>query len=155
MTTVDQFAARMGELGRSVESGRARLLREAALRIDQTLVLATPVDTGRARSNWIVSINAPVNQPRPAFAPTSPLNSSALTLLNNRFGERENAAAALAASAGTIASVSPGDTIFISNNLPYIGELDDGKSPQAPAGYIREAIGDAVAGLRGVRILGD
>ena len=155
MSSLDRFADSMLRRARQVDDGRARLLREVGLRIDQTVVLGTPVDTGRARSNWIVEFNASPRSTRDAFFPTIALNSSALTLLNQRFSERQNAQAAIAEAAGKLASVRPGDTIFIVNNLPYIGPLADGLSPQAPPGYVRTAIAEAIASLSNVRLLAD
>ena len=36
----------------------SRIMRKVALAVDQVAVLRTPVDTGRARSNWVVTLGA-------------------------------------------------------------------------------------------------
>jgi hypothetical protein len=89
---------------------------DAAFEADQQLVLATPVRTGRARSNWIASFNIPSDEVR------GPLEVSA----------------ALSQNMPTIATAKLGDIIYLSNNLPYIGSLNDGSSAQAPAGFVQK-----------------
>ena len=101
------------------------------------------MDTGRARSNWIASVNTPSRKEVEAYAPGEDLGS----------GEMANAQRALDQAATTIAQVRQGDTIWISNNLAYIQRLDDGYSKQAPAGFVDRAVVVAVAKIRGVRIL--
>ena len=58
MATLAQFRRRMGVLAKKVEEGGGRAVQTVALDLDRRLVLATPVDTGRARSNWLVGINS-------------------------------------------------------------------------------------------------
>ena len=89
-------------------------MKKDALAIDRAVVLATPVDTGRARANWIVS-NA------------SPANKSSL---------ETGAQAALSQGESAIRGHRGLQTIFIQNNLAYIERLNDGYSKQAPSKYI-------------------
>lgn len=142
MASISSFARSMRSYAGTVDSARSRVLREVGLRIDQTVVLATPVDTGRARSNWIVQIGSPSLGVREPFVPGAKGSTGP-----------QNVQAALADAAGKIASVGPGDTIYLVNNLPYIGPLSRGSSPQADAGWIVVAVRTAVAGLAGVRVL--
>lgn len=83
-----------------------------ALQVDRELVNETPVDTGRARANWLPSINSPRTETVGESNAESPLN------LNYKLG----------------------DTIYIANNLPYIRRLNDGHSQQAPAGFVDKII---------------
>lgn len=91
-----------------------KTVRAIAFVVDAELVKATPVDTGRARSNWIPSLNTPdvrlvdPNQ-KPDISPV-------------------------------IKSYTLDDTILISNNLPYIKKLNSGSSLQAPAGFVDMAL---------------
>jgi hypothetical protein len=91
-----------------------KTVRAVAFVVDAELVRATPVDTGRARSNWIPSLNSPdvrlvdPNQ-KPDISPV-------------------------------IKSYKLDDTILISNNLPYIKNLNNGSSQQAPAGFVDKAL---------------
>lgn len=131
------FARRMRQRGQQVEEGVNRVVRTTALIADQNLVLSTPVDTGRARSNWQVSIGTPVETTREAFAPGE-LGSTA----------GPNAQAAIAEGQQVINQRRSGETIFITNNLPYIQRLNDGYSAQAPAGFVQTAVQRAVEYVR-------
>lgn len=93
-------------------------VKRAAILIDQTLVAATPVDTGRARSNWIVTLGVPSAASRLPMSPTEAL----------REGE------------SVINGWRPGQSIFITNNLNYISKLNAGSSAQAPAGFVERAV---------------
>lgn len=143
MAGLRDFSRRIRERGRQVESGANRIKREVALIADREVVLETPVDTGRARSNWIVSLTAPILDEREPYAPGERLGKS----------ERSNAQAAIDQGAGRIVVAAPGQTIFISNNVSYIGRLNDGWSAQAPAGFVQTAVLRAVGSVRGARIL--
>ncbi|MDH0157355.1 HK97 gp10 family phage protein [Stutzerimonas stutzeri] len=92
-----------------------KIARVATLELFSGVIRATPVDTGRARGNWQTSVGAPVN------------------------GEiaREGDAAALA----EVEAKTPqgaGQVTYLSNNLPYIDELERGSSKQAPEGMVRK-----------------
>lgn len=99
-----------------------RVIAKIALDVTANLKSTTPVDTGWARSNWIPSVGA-------AFGGTvgSP------TAVSGSGGE------------GRIAGykLSQG-SVFISNNVPYIGRLNSGYSKQAPAGFVQRAVEKAV-----------
>lgn len=104
----------------------------ANLRTAPTTGYGTPVDTGWARANWIPQIGTP----RTATE-----------------GTREAAEAGNVSSAGQeagIASVVTGykrerGPIYISNNVPYILNLNEGSSKQAPKGFVQNAIAKAIA----------
>lgn len=127
----------MSELGKRVDRNVPKLLRQVALSVDQAVVTATPVDTGRARSNWRVSVNAPLDGEIETYGP----GGTAI-------------AGAIAQARGAVSRVdSARDVIYISNNLPYIGRLNDGTSAQAPKGYVQLAIGAATSTARVARLL--
>lgn len=92
-----------------------KTVRAVALVVDAELINTTPVDTGRARANWLPSLNTPdVRIVEPNSAPlllTTELKSFKLS-----------------------------DTILITNNLPYIRRLNDGSSKQAPKGFVDKAL---------------
>lgn len=94
--------------------------RIVGLTLLRLVVKATPVDTGRARGNWFVSVGTPfrgISEDRKA--------SSAITEGNNVIGSAVNISY---------------PTITLSNNLPYIERLNDGHSQQAPAKFVELAI---------------
>lgn len=89
--------------------------------VDQALVLATPVDTGRARANWTPTIGTPSTEYKKGSYDKSGSN-------------------AISEATNLTKSLKPGDDFYISNNAPYIGALNDGHSKQAPAGFVEKAV---------------
>lgn len=65
-----------------------------------------------------------------------------------------NAAAAIEAADKVIETFDIGKNaeIHITNNLPYIGALNDGHSKQAPADFVRIAVMDGLATVRGAKV---
>lgn len=125
------FGRKMRVTGALVADNAAALVRRVAVTVDSELVFSTPVDTGRARSNWQVELN------QPASGTAEPVAASA----------------AVAAAEAKIATAKPGDTIHITNNLPYIGRLNDGWSAQAPAGFVETAVLAGARRARGAKLL--
>lgn len=111
--------------GDTVEEDLGKLRSEVALRLHRSIVLKTPVDTGRARGSHAVSYSSP----RPS---SGGINSVGQTL---------------ASGAATIASraQSPYEIIYIASSLPYIGKLEFGSSRQAPEGMYRVSIASVKA----------
>jgi len=100
-----------------------------ALDVHGNLVEATPVDTGHARINWTPTVAAPAR------------------------GEIEGADPGSAVDpVVALGPASPGDVMFITNNVPYIRRLNEGSSPQAPAGFVEKAVERAVKKREGRRL---
>lgn len=112
MATIKDQLAGVYEV--KVKNALTKTVRAIALVIHGELTNTTPVDTGRARSNWLPSLNTPRND----------------TVAPNQ-GERVD---------GVLKEYDIKDTIFITNNLPYIQRLNDGYSKQAPSGFVDIAI---------------
>lgn len=115
----EQFSRRMKAIAANVVTGSNDVKRRTALVLDRELVIATPVDTGRARSNWIVSVESPSDEIKEDYSP------------NYAPGPEEES---------IIGRAVPGQSIFVTNNLPYIKRLNEGYSAQAPAGFVESAI---------------
>ncbi len=115
---------RLKRVTRRLELGIVELISHVAEEIGREIVPATPVDTGFARANWRPSVNAPASEP--------------ITFLD-KTGE---------ATVSNIAVVARlyqlGDVFFIVNLVPYIGDLNEGSSPQAPVGFVQIAIASGV-----------
>lgn len=100
------------KLNQSIES----TVRATALELFGSIIVDTPVLTGRAKGNWQTSINEPI------------------TSIVDRTGETEPIAELKDVAGGSIA----GKILWLSNNLPYIRRLEfDGHSSKAPAGMVR------------------
>ena len=93
-----------------------RLMRAVALETVSRVMLRTPVDTGRARANWNVTMDAPDTDTNDDTDWQGKLGG------NQGFvGEAEFAG---------------GRSLFLSNGQPYIERLEAGYSKQAPAGMV-------------------
>jgi hypothetical protein len=128
--TPAQFAKRMKKIGDLVVANADAGYRATALLVDQVVTFATPVDTGRARANWRASAE------RPLYTTT----------------ESTDADASLNASKAAIAGDRSG-VIYITNNLDYIGALNDGSSAQAPAGFVEQAVQAGLTEASRIRLL--
>lgn len=133
MADLRQFAKRIRELGKRIENNAYATVRKVALAVDAAVVIATPVDTGRARANWQVNIGSPATGTR---EPTDQSGQAAIEQ-----GKTE------------IAQYKGGSAIHITNNLPYIGRLNDGWSAQAPSGFVEKAVLVGVEAIKGSRLL--
>lgn len=136
------FGRRMRVVGRAVEDNASKLVRRVALAVDAEVVISTPVDTGRARSNWQTELNTAPEGTREAYSEGKEGSTVG-----------PNTQAALDQARATVAAHKPGDTVHITNNLPYIGRLNDGWSAQAPSGYVETAVLTGVRTIRGARLL--
>jgi hypothetical protein len=138
-----EFSKRMRKIAASIEVNSSNTAKKAALAIDAQVVVATPVDTGRARANWLVGIDAPKTQ------------------IENDFQEGKGGSSAASVTSEALSKAKfeilkkrPGQIIFISNNLNYISDLNRGTSAQAPAGFVETAIVAGVQAVKGAKILG-
>ena len=143
--TFTQFQARMEIRATEVGVNLTKAMKKVAKAVDQTVVLATPVDTGRARSNWLGSLNSPRNDEIEPYAEGKGLG----------LGESANAAGAIAQASSVIDKFKLDNTIFIQNNVDYIQDLNAGPpqgSEQAPKNFVQRAIVVAAEAIKGIRI---
>lgn len=96
-----------------------QLVRGVALEAHGRLVRRTPVDIGRARANWNVGVGAPDRS-------TDPEATSSDVAAKRAEARRK-----------IMSSFEAGKSVFLTNGLPYISELEDGHSDQAPQGMIK------------------
>lgn len=98
------FAAKAGDRAEQVVA-------DVVLEIGSRLVLRSPVDTGRFRSNWFVSRGGP------------------MAGVTDKLGGGLN-------GIDQLAGKSVGTVFYIQNNLPYAWRLEMGHSNQAPLGMV-------------------
>lgn len=103
-----------------------KLVRRLSLQVLRRVVLKTPVDTGRARGNWIVAVNR---------IPQGIVEIEKLT-------RQEATDLSLSRGVPIIEKSKPFTAISIANNLPYIGVLEFGGSKQAPQGMVRVTLAE-------------
>ena len=114
-----------------IEQDASKIAIKTALKIEQNLVLVTPVDTSAALSNWQVSLNTPIS----SDAEIEPHVPGILGYTGAASGR-----AAMEIARRVLANKKPGQSIFISNVIDYIVPLNEGSSRQAPAGFVERAV---------------
>lgn len=119
---------------KKLEANVHEILQQVSRAIHAELVDLTPVDTGRARSNWIVTQNEPANFGILPYHPGFQLGR----------GETANKTAAIMQGIVATNDVSARTQVWITNNVIYIGELNDGYSRQTPAGFVELGIAKGV-----------
>lgn len=137
MANLGSFAKKMRKASVAVRSNADELVRDVAEGILATVVSDTPVDEGRARSNWQVNLNGPATGTRNPYVPGKK-GSTGL----------ENIIAAIEMGTSKIEEYRGGQEIHITNNLDYIQDLNDGASRQAPPGYVQEAVLEAIGKIQ-------
>lgn len=112
MRSIDRFIAKAnGNVDKAV--------RQTVVLCAQGVVLRTPVDTGRARGNWVLGVGT---------------IDSGTSAANDPSG-----AGAIGRIAAEVAA-SRGRVFYVTNSLPYIQRLEDGYSKQAPAGMVKATL---------------
>ena len=128
MSFADSLAKYCQAAGEQIDT----VVRKTAFELQASMIEKSPVDTGRFKSNWQVGISAiNVNT-----------NSSA-------------GSDALGRVTTALQGYKPGNTIWLTNSLPYAKRLENGWSKQAPAGIVRltlqdfhQAVERAVKGIK-------
>lgn len=93
------------------------VVRKTILDLQTSVVNLSPVDTGRFRANWMTGIGS--------------ANKATVTV------EDKSGAVSLARVDTALAGWAPGQTIWLTNALPYAARLEYGWSKQAPGGMVR------------------
>lgn len=146
MAGLDDFANRMSRISVQVEGNVEQAVKDCAVAITRTVINATPVDTGLARSNWTAEMDQAFQKLFPAHVPGEKGSTASA-----------NAEIAIGNAEAVIEQFDIGknSSIHISNSLPYIRALNDGHSAQAPSDFVKLAVMDGLATVRKAKILKD
>lgn len=129
------FAADLKKLCDKAGDKSESVVRNVALQLQTQMVERSPVDTGRFKNNWMPGIGQA---------------NTATTEQADKTG-----AGAIGRTQATLAGWKPGQTIWLTNSLPYAMRLENGWSQQAPSGMVRLAVqnvGQAVStAARGIK----
>lgn len=93
-----------------------KIARVATLELFSGVIKATPVDTGRARGNWQTTVGTPAR---------------------GRLEREDKSGSEAIAEVEAKTPEGAGQVTMLTNNLPYIDELEFGSSKQAPQGMVR------------------
>lgn len=108
------FAADLNRLCAKAGDKAEQVVRKTAIELQGGMIERSPVDTGRFKSNWQAGVGA----------------------INRATGDAPGSDAK-GRTALAIATWKPGQTIYLTNNLPYANRLENGYSKQSPAGMVR------------------
>lgn len=98
-----------------------QVMRASAISMFSTIVQRTPVDTGRARANWLYTQDTPSS----STVESGPDKREADTGSSSKIAQE----------------IKPGSKHIITNNLPYIEKLESGDgSSQAPRGMVKVSV---------------
>lgn len=123
------LAKRLEKKAASLDKAASDLSVKVATAIVLDLAHNTPVDTSKALSNWIVTLDKPSSERiEPHFR-----GEQGSTY-------RESAAETFDRAVQVLKVKKPGQKIFITNNVPYIRRLNEGYSRQQPAGFVERAV---------------
>lgn len=127
------FALDLKKFGKVTREQAKVIFQKITIDLDTRVVLGTPVDEGRARGNWYPSLSQP--------------SSARDDKVRDKSGSK-----AIAAITATALGADLGETIWLTNNLPYILPLENGHSGQAPEGMVDLNL-NAVAAQYGGKIV--
>lgn len=121
------FSADLSKFAVKTEKRAKTVIRKITLEAFTGVVLRTPVDTGRARANWSPAVGGP--------SPALDVNKA----------DKSRTGPTIAAMNKAALDWNCIGTIYLCNNVPYIGALEYGSSKQAPAGMVRLTLSEISA----------
>ena len=110
------FSADLSRIIKKTNGNIDLVVRKITADVFRSVILKTPVMTGRARGNWQASADAPKS--------------------GYSMGRKDKSGGKVIAEA-VQASKGAGGITYLVNNLPYIRPLEYGSSKQAPSGMVR------------------
>lgn len=108
------------------------MARRVAFAVDKAVVMMSPVDTGRFRANWQVTLNVPATG---TVEHVPGIQGST---------KAQNTQKALDQLSKVTKNFTLGDTIYVINNVVYGPRLNDGHSKQAPKNFVQIAVNAGV-----------
>lgn len=136
MSDLKTFSIRMQQTGEQIERRAGQLLGEVVSQVGKGVIARTPIREGRARRNWQANKDTPLTTY--LDVPATPGDGEKEAILN------------VERVASTLKS---GDSAHITNNAPYIAELNKGSSDQAPAMFVEMEVLRALEKIRGFKLI--
>ena len=109
---LERFLRDVGTFEAEIPERLVTLQRAVALQVLTGVVPATPVDTGRARGNWVVAHGSSPSGETGTLDPSGSL--------------------AIARGQAEIAAIRPFESTYVSNDVPYIVALEEGRKSDNP-----------------------
>ena len=133
-TNLAKFNAALSKAESKIQGDFEKFYRQVCLEVLTRVVFRTAVDTGRARGNWQLEINAPASG-----------------ILDVEGAEGAMADLAISAAITKLGQISPFSIVHITNNVEYIYYLEyDRRSPQHPEGMLEITLTEMEKWLSGI-----
>jgi len=116
------FSKDINRFGRKLEKTAEAIFRGTALDLFSRIVKRTPVMDGPLRGNWQIGLNV---------APKGKLNTA-----------DKNGANTIATGNSKLRAVKLGDSVFVTNNLPYAGVIEHGGKNRRPHGMVKVTVAE-------------
>lgn len=131
MATLLDLARNMRDLKKSIPLQASNLAAKAALVITYELTGITPVDTSRALSNWQLRVNSPANR---SIFPYYPGYKGSTKKISEQYADY--------VALQNVKNKLPGQTIYITNNVEYVQDLNTGTTHtnQESPGFVERAV---------------
>lgn len=128
------FSLDLARFARKVEGRMDLVVRKVCLDVFSRVVLKTPVDTGRARGNWMTGIGGYVTDS--PYQGGKRRKSKADRSKPHRTNYGASTQASMVRIEATAVAARAGQVVYLTNSVPYILRLEEGSSTQAPAGML-------------------
>lgn len=124
----DQLAGEVRRFSEKIEPTVKRATDKVAIAIVKTAAAKTPVDTTKALSNWQIGLGG---SPNGVLAARIPGTGGSTRLAS--------IASTVVAAELDLQPRRVGIDIYVSNNAPYIDDLNNGTISQQPGGFVEAA----------------
>lgn len=114
------FKNDLKKLAQILDVNLGTVVRKVAFDLHAKIVLRTPVDTGRARAGWDITVSDPTQYLPPP----------------GQYGDKGPPSGV---------EIHGDQPVYVVNNVEYIEALEYGHSKQAPAGMVRISIVEEIA----------
>ena len=127
---LEDFAKLYEQKSKDYRKGAATRMQYVATEVFKYLIAHTPIDTGKARSDWLVNTQRPIYRNGLSFAPGQ--QGSSAQAVNDE---------ALRQALAVIKKIRRGQSVFITNAGPYIAKLNSPETPsiQEPPYFVQRA----------------
>lgn len=129
-----QVAVDLNAFAKKLGIARKTVYRRTTMELWNEITKRTPVDTGRARSSWNLSIG----RPNTAVPPEGPPGQG-------KHKDKPSPPVEPVNPVPPLEKVDGEEIIYITSSLPYIERLENGHSKQAPVGMVMVSAKTVVA----------
>lgn len=114
---------------KNIENNSSLLVRRCSSVVIEELAIRTPIDSGKAISNWILTLNSKT---------IAVIESHNFGVFGSTFPSVSKTT--IGRALNTLKGYKAGDTVYIQNNTEYIDDLNKGTSKQAPSGFVQASL---------------